>query len=225
MDIPRTPDGQQSELAKLRSLLQELRNTRCARKPLPGHDTIPKLQKCKGETLSDRYALGIDCDEVYPGILIGDEGTARNLEYLQGIGVTHVLNCAEGKSFGQVETSAAMYKPVKIQYKGLNISDLPQFPISRHFEECTEFVENGLSNGGRVLVHCLMGMSRSATIVLAYLMRYKKMCALEALKSVLEHRDIRPNDGFLKQLCDYEMKLRGISPPSPTQEPPSVPSR
>ncbi len=59
-----------------------------------------------------------------------------------------------------------------------------------------------------MLVNCLMGMSRSSTCVLAYLMLRKDLTAVEALTEVRKHRDIRPNDGFLRQLADLDNKLR-----------------
>ena len=39
--------------------------------------------------------MGLDCDEVYPGIIIGTGPTVKNLKYLVKLGVTHVLNTAE----------------------------------------------------------------------------------------------------------------------------------
>ena len=61
---------------------------------------------------------------------------------------------------------------------------------------------------GKVLVNCMMGMSRSSTCVLAYLMLKKDMTALDALQEVRRHREIRPNDGFLRQLADLDNKLK-----------------
>ncbi|QQP32518.1 Uncharacterized protein FKW44_024458, partial [Caligus rogercresseyi] len=60
----------------------------------------------------------------------------------------------------------------------------------------------------KVLVNCMMGMSRSSTCVLAYLMLRQNMTAVEALSEVRRHRDIRPNDGFLRQLADLDNRLR-----------------
>lgn len=54
----------------------------------------------------------------------------------------------------------------------------------------------------------MVGMSRSATCVLAFLMICKKMSAAEAIRTVRMHRDIRPNDGFIQQLADLDNELR-----------------
>lgn len=54
----------------------------------------------------------------------------------------------------------------------------------------------------------MMGMSRSATCVLAYLMIKKQMLADEAIKTVRSNRDIHPNEGFLRQLAELDNQLR-----------------
>ena len=53
------------------------------------------------------------------------------------------------------------------------------------------------------MVVCWQGASRSATVVLAYLARYKGVGLNEALRRVKQKRDIRPNNFFLQQLIDY----------------------
>lgn len=57
-----------------------------------------------------------------------------------------------------------------------------------------------MSAPGRVLVHCLMGVSRSATLVLAFLMIAMGLTLQEAVAAVRPHRDVCPNPGFLQQL-------------------------
>lgn len=65
-----------------------------------------------------------------------------------------------------------------------------------------------LFSAARVLVHCAVGVSRSASLVLAYLMIHHHYKLLEAINKVKEHRWIFPNRGFLKQLCALDMKLQ-----------------
>ncbi|ETE63487.1 Dual specificity protein phosphatase 13, partial [Ophiophagus hannah] len=52
-----------------------------------------------------------------------------------------------------------------------------------------------------------MGISRSATLVLAFLMIYENKNLVEALKMVREHRGVCPNTGFLSQLRDLDLRL------------------
>lgn len=63
------------------------------------------------------------------------------------------------------------------------------------------------SSAGKVLVHCARGVSRSATLVLAYLMIYKRLTVAEAIKTVWGYRNILPNAGFLEQLRDLDARL------------------
>ena len=76
------------------------------------------------------------------------------------------------------------YLPHDIKYLGLKMLDVPQINISKHFNEAVEFIEKSLKAGGVVLVHCLMGMSRSATLVLAFLMMKKGISVIPALELV-----------------------------------------
>lgn len=65
-----------------------------------------------------------------------------------------------------------------------------------------------MNNIGKVLVHCMMGLSRSATCVLAHLMIKEGLTAAEAVKQVRQNRFIKPNEGFLLQLVQLEKKLQ-----------------
>ncbi|KAH8926314.1 phosphatases II [Atractiella rhizophila] len=70
--------------------------------------------------------------------------------------------------------------------------------------EATEFIKEGLRRGN-VLVHCFQGVSRSATVVIAFMMREKGWTYEEALKYVVGKRDgVKPNEGFVKILKKWE---------------------
>ena len=76
------------------------------------------------------------------------------------------------------------YKPFNIKYKGLKLLDVSQANISIHFTEISDFIDEALQGGGKILVNCQKGVSRSSAAVLAYLMLRHDMTAVEALVEV-----------------------------------------
>ncbi|KAK2577537.1 hypothetical protein KPH14_003621 [Odynerus spinipes] len=192
------PGGETTE----RHLREALHGTKTDFKPLPGFD--PNQDDLEYYCMQQE----IDCDEVYPRIYIGDAATAKNKKYLEMLGITHLLNAAEGKKFGLVNTNKNYYLDTTIKYLGLPLVDLPTIDISKYFLVTTAFIDEALSNNGKVFVHCMLGVSRSATCVLAYLMMKKGMLAVDAIRIVRENRDIHPNYGFLNQLAQLDNQLR-----------------
>ena len=75
------------------------------------------------------------------------------------------------------------------------------------FSPVHELYEYQLLFTGKVLVHCHQGRSRSAAVVLAYLMLKHEMTLLDAIKTLRERRWIWPNDGFLNQLIELNVQL------------------
>jgi len=71
-----------------------------------------------------------------------------------------------------------------------------------------DFIASSLSNGGKCLVNCQMGVSRSGTCALSYMMRELGYTAADALRHFRGRRDVRPNDGFLTFLVELDNKLR-----------------
>ena len=69
---------------------------------------------------------GIDCDEVFPGIFLGNGATVKKRDYLQKIGISHVLNAAEFRGVNVGEDFFSSFK-----YKGLRVEDTPQTQICR----------------------------------------------------------------------------------------------
>ena len=75
-------------------------------------------------------------------------GAAKNAFYLKKIGVTHVLNTAEGKKVGLVDTNEDFYYRYGIKYMGLKLFDVAQTNISKHFLEVSDYIDEALSEGG-----------------------------------------------------------------------------
>ncbi|XP_012321722.2 dual specificity phosphatase 29 isoform X2 [Aotus nancymaae] len=145
-------------------------------------------------------------NEVWPKLYIGDEATALDRYRLQKAGFTHVLNAAHGR--WNVDTGPDYYHDMDIQYHGVEAEDLPTFDLSVFFYPAAAFIDRALRDDhSKILVHCVMGRSRSATLVLAYLMIHKDMTLVDAIQQVAKNRCILPNRGFLKQLRELDKQL------------------
>ncbi|KAM8776200.1 dual specificity protein phosphatase 13A isoform 8-T10 [Rhynchonycteris naso] len=146
-------------------------------------------------------------DEVWPNLYIGDAATANNRFELWKLGITHVLNAAHGGLYCQ---GGPDFYGSSVSYLGVPAQDLPDFDISAYFSSAADFIHHALSTpGAKILVHCVVGVSRSATLVLAYLMLRQQMSLRQAVITVRQHRWVFPNRGFLHQLCQLDQKLRG----------------
>jgi hypothetical protein len=72
------------------------------------------------------------------------------------------------------------------------------------FADAHAFIDEAIAGGGKVLVHCMMGQSRSVSMVVSYMMRKEHITEEEALARIREQRsDAKPIDAFLKQLALY----------------------
>ncbi|XP_057581452.1 serine/threonine/tyrosine-interacting-like protein 2 isoform X2 [Hippopotamus amphibius kiboko] len=146
-----------------------------------------------------------EVDEVWPNVFIAEKSVAVNRGRLKRLGITHILNAAHGTG---VYTGPEFYTGLETQYLGVEVDDFPEVDISQHFRKAAEFLDEALlTYRGKVLVSSEMGVSRSAALVVAYLMIFHNMAILEALMTVRKKRAIYPNDGFLKQLRELNEKL------------------
>ncbi|KAG8219090.1 protein-tyrosine phosphatase-like protein [Butyriboletus roseoflavus] len=134
-------------------------------------------------------------DKVY----IGNLSAALSQDVRKKLGITHLLSVCTEHTFDPQPN--AMVLPVQdSEYEDLLI----------HLPDACLFIETALSRSGKVLVHCVMGVSRSATVVCAYLMVSQRLSVSAAIQYIRRRRpEIRPNYGFVRQLhafsqCRYK---------------------
>ncbi|XP_075466452.1 dual specificity protein phosphatase 13A-like [Ascaphus truei] len=145
-------------------------------------------------------------DQVFPNLYLGDVVIASDKAKLQKMGITHILNVAHAS--WECSEDDIVYGE-EIQYHGITAEDCPEFNISGFLRPGARFIHKALNTpNGKVLVHCVMGKSRSATLVLAYLMIYQRFSLPDAIRHVTQHRGIAPNRGFLQQLQQLETELK-----------------
>ncbi|RWS06797.1 dual specificity protein phosphatase 18-like isoform X1 [Dinothrombium tinctorium] len=132
--------------------------------------------------------------------------------YLTGIGGMTRENIKNHRITCIVNTT---YEAPNLRQPGIDsirisVDDTPTDDIGQHFDIGVDKIAEHAKRGERSVVHCVAGVSRSAALVIAYLIKHKRMTLHDAFNHVRERRQvIRPNNGFFKQLIEYEKKHLG----------------
>ncbi|KAK6022594.1 dual specificity phosphatase, catalytic domain protein, partial [Ostertagia ostertagi] len=99
-----------------------------------------------------------------------------------------------------------------VEYMKVRIDDHPYARIQDYFDQVADKIKAVKDRGGKTLVHCMAGVSRSASLVMIYLVKHERMTLRQAYHYVRSARPvIRPNVGFWKQMVDFERRLRGVA--------------
>eukprot|EP00511_Aplanochytrium_stocchinoi_P001003 CAMPEP_0204843382 /NCGR_PEP_ID=MMETSP1346-20131115/47944_1 /ASSEMBLY_ACC=CAM_ASM_000771 /TAXON_ID=215587 /ORGANISM="Aplanochytrium stocchinoi, Strain GSBS06" /LENGTH=211 /DNA_ID=CAMNT_0051982515 /DNA_START=260 /DNA_END=895 /DNA_ORIENTATION=+ len=139
--------------------------------------------------------------EILPYLFLGDKGHAESIDGLKELGITHVLNCAEGDE--AIITGESYYKN-KMVYKGIKAKDSIYYDMAQHIEEAAEFINSAKAEGGKVLVHCVKGINRSGMMTIAYCINGNKWELAKAFKYCAEIRlVILTNKSFQIQLVQW----------------------
>ncbi|CAL8317044.1 unnamed protein product [Boreogadus saida] len=144
---------------------------------------------------------------ILPLLYLGNERDARDLAMLRRANIGFVLNVTTHLPLFHYDTGLFCYKR-------LPATDSNKQNLRQYFEEAFEFIEEAHQAGMGLLIHCQAGVSRSATIVIAYLMKHTWMTMTDAYKFVKARRAIiSPNLNFMGQLLEFEEDLNsGITP-------------
>jgi len=125
-----------------------------------------------------------------------------NPEELKRLGITHILSVLNMDL--DIPSCIPQHRKLHIR-----VDDRSDEDISAHFDAAVKFINTALAenDANRVLVHCLMGVSRSATIICAYMIATAGMNAMQSIEFVhAQRRIVCPNLGFRRQLEVYAEK-------------------
>lgn len=137
--------------------------------------------------------------EIFEHVYLGSEWNASNLEELQKNGVRHILN---------VTREIDNFFPGMFDYCNIRVYDDEKTNLLKHWDNTFKYISRAKAEGSKVLVHCKMGISRSASVVIAYAMKAYNWNLKDALEHVKKRRNcIKPNKNFLTQLETYRGML------------------
>ena len=129
---------------------------------------------------------------IIDNIYLGDSVAAADEDYLKDHNISAVVNCAEDLT--------SNYKDLK--FIELNLFDNELQSLFPKFDVAYKFIK--LHSQANILIHCVVGMSRSASLVVFYLMKEKGWDYDTCLAYMKERRPIVcPNEGFEKKLKKY----------------------
>ncbi|KAL8201333.1 hypothetical protein R6Q57_012672 [Mikania cordata] len=148
-----------------------------------------------------------ECSRIIDHVFLGSDAVAKNRDVLHENGITHVLNC--------VGFVCPEYFKKDLVYKTLWLQDNPSEDITSILYDVFDYFEDVREHNGRVFVHCCQGVSRSTSLVIAYLMWREGQSFETAFQQVKAARGVtNPNMGFASQLLQCQKRVHGV-PVSP----------
>lgn len=133
---------------------------------------------------------GIDC--VFDGLYLSDLRMSLCDTELDRIGITHIITAVIG-----VPESY----PEKYTYKSIPLLDTSDEDILSQFTDSNIFISDAILSGGKVLIHCMVGASRSATLAAAYIISVTGHSPEAVISRMKMNRAVvQPNSGFMESL-------------------------
>ena len=168
---------------------------------------IPKYNRIKTNRNDCYYTKRQeeDYNEIIKDFLyISSYKTASTVTDLKNLKITNIINCSGDLCENLTPESSLL----NIDYLTLNIRDNVSENIESLFFKCINYINKVKENNGRVLIHCYKGVSRSVSIVIAYLIYLYRWTYDEAFDFVQSKRSIaNPNIGFYLQLKTFHKRL------------------
>ena len=207
-------------------------------------DILVNVSTEKRRTKQSGNSRSVTSNDSMPAMIVkdwlylGNMGHAGNKDAIAAFGITHILNCSENIPCYHIKS--------KIKYARIALMDMHDSNLFDYMDAAACFIDecNPRSNAdaamkqNRMLVHCAAGVSRSASVVISYLMSRRvdwSSIEKECIDVIREHTDcakdadacgplslseayyfvkscrtcINPNEGFRKQLDAFEKLQHG----------------
>ncbi|KAL6785276.1 hypothetical protein ACKKBG_A03170 [Auxenochlorella protothecoides x Auxenochlorella symbiontica] len=137
-----------------------------------------------------------------PGLYLSDAVGASSMHTLRHLGITHILNATEDLLGPDEGLGAAWIRCA--------LRDVEEEDITPHIEAATAFIDGARAGGGRVLVHCHAGRSRSCSLILAWMMQSQGWSLRQGMRFLTRLRpEAAPNAGYMAALLRLEEQLFG----------------
>jgi len=134
-------------------------------------------------------------NEIITNLFLGNINAANDENFIKKYKIKYIINLSNEK--------INIFPNIK--YKHINIDDDPSENIYKYFDKCTSIIDECLSNNKSILINCKLGLSRSASIIVAYFIKIKNLSVSESHDVVNNKRSININFGFLEQLNQYAL--------------------
>ena len=132
-------------------------------------------------------------NQIIDGLWIGDADAASDPKSLQSLGITHILRVMSSENYPPIFKDSFVYKIIPV-------IDIPTANLISYFDNAHDFIDKVVkSKYGKVLVHCYSGISRSASIVIAYMLQQNPEAKLQKIVDFVrsKRKKTNPNPGFL----------------------------
>lgn len=161
---------------------------------------FPSLKVCGCTRPCRESVKSVQIFEIINGLFVGPVHGAFNCSLLKSKKIKKILNVLNESYFLNEDD---------FNYLQIEIEDAVTTQIIKYFEQSNEFIDNALSQGIGVYVHCRAGISRSPSFICAYLMWKQSISYKKADKIIGRvHPFANPNSSFVRQLQEYEKMLQ-----------------
>jgi predicted protein tyrosine phosphatase len=146
-------------------------------------------------------------DQIIPGLFIGDWRDAVNPRAVNFLGITHIISIAGVENYVHYKRLV----PRHVELMMFCVEDSDSVSIRSMLNLACDFIHKGRM-AGNTLVHCVAGVSRSASFCIAYMIRDLGYSYDNALKILKMARPVCcPNPGFVRQLRDFEKEVQLVT--------------